>query len=171
MTTDAKILSALRENPGGVSGAQLAEQLKISRAAVWARIEELRRVGYEYRGRSAFWLSSVSSPDVLHADDLLARLGKTKIIGRDIQVFEQTTSTNDVDGKTRARRCEGRRGRFCRIADERPRTARSQMDFAGAQGLWFSVLLRPAVASAGGDATDRRLGHRAAARDYNRKPV
>ena len=32
----------------------------------------------------------------MHADDLLARLGKTKIIGRDIQVFEQTTSTNDV---------------------------------------------------------------------------
>ena len=47
MTTDAKILSALRANPDGVSGAQLAEQLGISRAAIWARIEELRRVGFE----------------------------------------------------------------------------------------------------------------------------
>jgi biotin operon repressor len=43
MTTDAKILSALRANPDGVSGAQLAEQLKISRAAIWSRIEELRQ--------------------------------------------------------------------------------------------------------------------------------
>ena len=47
MTTDAKILSALRANPDGVSGAELAEQLGISRAAVWARIEELRQLGYD----------------------------------------------------------------------------------------------------------------------------
>ena len=96
MTTDAKILSALRANPDGVSGAQLAEQLKISRAAVWARIEELRRLDYDIEAGPHFGYRLVSSPDALHADDLLARLGKTKIIGRDIQVFEQTTSTNDV---------------------------------------------------------------------------
>ena len=56
MTTDAKILSALRANPDGVSGAQLAEQLTISRAAIWARIEELRAAGLRHRGRSALWL-------------------------------------------------------------------------------------------------------------------
>ena len=47
MTTDAKILSALRANPDGVSGAELAEKLGVSRAAIWARIEELRRLGYD----------------------------------------------------------------------------------------------------------------------------
>jgi DNA-binding Lrp family transcriptional regulator len=56
MTTDAKILSALRANPDGVSGAQLAEQLKISRAAIWSRIEELRRLVLTFRGRPALWL-------------------------------------------------------------------------------------------------------------------
>ena len=60
MTTDAKILSALRENADGVSGAELAEQLKISRTAVWARIEELRRVGYDIEaGRILAIASSV----------------------------------------------------------------------------------------------------------------
>ena len=54
MTTDAKILFALRANPDGVSGAQLAEQLGISRAAIWSRIEELRKVGLRHRGRTAF---------------------------------------------------------------------------------------------------------------------
>ena len=143
MTTDAKILSALRANPGGVSGAQLAEQLKISRAAIWARIEELRRLDYDIEAGPHFGYRLISSPDALHADDLLARLGKTKIIGRDIQVFEQTTSTNDVmeklarDGvkegvvvfaetQTKGR---GRLGRKW-ISPER-------------KGLWFSVLLRP----------------------------
>ena len=80
---------------------------------------------------------------MLHADDLLARLGKTKVIGRDIHVFEQTTSTNDVieklardgvkegavvfaESQTKGR---GRLGRKW-ISPER-------------KGLWFSVLLRP----------------------------
>ncbi len=122
MTTDARILSALRANPGGVSGAQLAEQLKISRAAIWSRIEELRHVGYDIEAGPHFGYRLVSSPDALHADDLLARLNcngwgerpreprtskaqriagmpappSGRIIGRDIRVFEQTTSTNDV---------------------------------------------------------------------------
>src|SRR6202142_2836025 len=143
MTTDAKILSALRENPDGVSGAELAEQLKISRAAIWARIEELRKLGYDIEASPHFGYRLVSSPDALHADDLLARLGKTKIIGRDIRVFEQTTSTNDVieklardgvkegavvfaESQTKGR---GRLGRKW-ISPER-------------KGLWFSVLLRP----------------------------
>ena len=96
MTADAKILIALRAHPDGVSGAELAEQLEISRAAVWARIEELRRVGFEIDAGPHFGYRLVDEPDALFADDLLARLGKTRVVGRDIQVFEQTTSTNDV---------------------------------------------------------------------------
>ena len=78
MTTDAKILTALRANPDGVSGAELAEQLGISRAAVWARIEELRSLDYEIEAEPHFGYRLVSAPDALHADDLLARLGKTR---------------------------------------------------------------------------------------------
>ena len=143
MTTDAKILSALHANPDGVSGAELAEQLGISRAAVWARIEELRSLGYEIEAGPHFGYRIVGEPDALLADDLLSRLGKTKIIGRDIRVFEQTTSTNDVieklardgvkegvvvfaESQTKGR---GRLGRKW-ISPER-------------KGLWFSVLLRP----------------------------
>lgn len=145
MTTDTKILSALRAHPDGVSGAQLAGQLDISRAAIWARMEELRKVGYDIEASPHFGYKLVGSPNALHADDLLARLGKTRVVGRDIQVFEQTTSTNDVieklardgvkegavvfaESQTRGR---GRLGRKW-ISPTR-------------KGLWFSVLLRPSV--------------------------
>ncbi|MGH7977040.1 MAG: HTH domain-containing protein, partial [Limisphaerales bacterium] len=74
MTTDSKILSALRENPDGVSGAQLAEQLKISRAAIWARIEELRQIGFDISASPHFGYRIVGEPDALLADDLIARL-------------------------------------------------------------------------------------------------
>ena len=143
MTTDTKILSALRANPDGVSGAQLAEQLGISRAAVWARIEELRRVGYEIEAGPHFGYRLVSSPDALHADDLLARLGPTQVIGRDIQVFEQTTSTNDMMEKL-AR--DGVKEGVVVFAESqthgRGRLGRKWISPAH-KGLWFSILLRP----------------------------
>jgi BirA family transcriptional regulator, biotin operon repressor / biotin---[acetyl-CoA-carboxylase] ligase len=143
MTTDAKILSALRENPDGVSGAQLAEQLKISRAAVWSRIEELRQIGFDISASPHFGYRIVKEPDALLADDLLARLGKTKIIGRDIQVFEQTTSTNDVIEKL-AR--DGVREGVVVFAESqtrgRGRLGRKWISPAR-KGLWFSILLRP----------------------------
>ncbi|HUA36962.1 MAG TPA: biotin--[acetyl-CoA-carboxylase] ligase [Candidatus Sulfopaludibacter sp.] len=143
MTTDAKILSALRANPDGVSGADLAEQLDISRAAIWARIEELRQLGYDIEAGPHFGYRLVSVPDVLHADDLLARLYRTKIIGRDIRVFEQTTSTNDVIEKL-AR--DGVKEGVVVFAESqtrgRGRLGRKWMSPAY-KGLWFSILLRP----------------------------
>jgi BirA family biotin operon repressor/biotin-[acetyl-CoA-carboxylase] ligase len=143
MTTDAKILSALRANPDGVSGAELAEQLKISRAAVWARIEELRHVGFEIEAGPHFGYRLVDEPDALFADDLLARLGKTKVVGRDIQVFEQTTSTNDVI-EMLAR--DGVREGVVVFAEAqtkgRGRLGRKWMSPTH-KGLWFSILLRP----------------------------
>jgi len=143
MTTDAKILSALRANPNGVSGAQLAEQLAISRAAIWARIEELRQAGYGIEAGPHFGYRLVSSPDALHADDLLARLGQTKIIGRDIRVFEETSSTNDVIEKL-AR--DGVKEGVVVFAESqtkgRGRLGRKWISPAH-KGLWFSILLRP----------------------------
>jgi len=143
MTTDAKILSALRANPQGVSGAELAERLGISRAAVWSRIEELRRVGFDIEAGPHSGYRLAGEPDTLLADDLLARLGRTKIIGRDIRVFEQTTSTNDVIEKL-AR--DGVREGVVVFAESqtggRGRLGRKWISPAR-KGLWFSVLLRP----------------------------
>jgi hypothetical protein len=103
--------------------------------------------------------------DALHADDLLARLGKTKVIGRDIRVFEQTTSTNDVieklardgvkegvvvfaESQTKGR---GRLGRKW-ISPER-------------KGTLVFHFAATGFASAGNHAVDRRLGHGLAPRD------
>jgi BirA family transcriptional regulator, biotin operon repressor / biotin---[acetyl-CoA-carboxylase] ligase len=145
LTTDAKILGALRAHPDGISGAQLAEHLGISRAAIWARMDDLRKVGYEIAAAPHFGYKLVSSPDALHADDLLARLGKTRVVGRAIQVFEQTTSTNDVAEKL-AR--DGVKEGVVIFAESqtkgRGRLGRKWLS-PGRKGLWFSVLLRPGL--------------------------
>ncbi len=143
MTTDATILAALRANPAGVSGADLAEQIGISRAAVWSRIEELRRLNYEIEAGPHLGYRLMFSPDVLHADDLLARLGDTRVIGRDIRVFEETTSTNDV--VERLARDGVKEGVVVYAEAQtkgRGRLGRKWISPAH-KGLWFSILLRP----------------------------
>lgn len=144
MTLDAQILSALRAaGEEGLAGTEVSQKLGISRAAVWARIEELRSLGYEIEASPHRGYRLASSPDVLHADDLLSHLRGTKVVGRDIRVFEETTSTNDVAEKlARDGVKEGvvvfaesqtkGRGRLGRKWISPPR-----------KGLWFSVLLRP----------------------------
>ncbi len=143
MTTDATILAALRANPEGVSGADLAEQLAISRAAIWARIDELRQAGYAIEAGPHFGYRLVSSPDALHADDLLARLGKTKVIGRDIRVFEETTSTNDIVEKLA--RDGVKEGAVVFAESQTKGRGRLGRKWTSPthKGLWFSVLLRP----------------------------
>lgn len=147
MSLDAQILRALRASSGGsVSGAELSQKLGVSRAAVWARIEELRSLGYEIEASPHLGYRFLSAPDLLHADDMLSRLGQTKVVGRDIRVFESTTSTNDVIEKLAH---DGVKEGVVVFAESqtrgRGRLGRKWMSPAG-KGLWFSVLLRPELA-------------------------
>ncbi len=144
MSLDAQILTALRTaGPDSVSGTELSQQLGITRAAVWARIEYLRKLGYEIEAGPHLGYRLQNSPDVLHGDDLLSRLGKTQVVGRDIRVFRETTSTNDVIEKL-AR--DGVKEGVVVFAESqtsgRGRLGRKWVSPAG-KGLWFSLLLRP----------------------------
>ena len=144
MSIDVDILTALRAaGTGAISGAELSQELGVSRAAVWARIKELRSLGYEIEASPHLGYRLVNCPDVLHADDLLSRMEGTEIIGRDIRVFVETTSTNDVIEKL-AR--DGVKEGVVVFAESqqkgRGRLGRTWLSPAG-KGLWFSMLLRP----------------------------
>jgi BirA family transcriptional regulator, biotin operon repressor / biotin---[acetyl-CoA-carboxylase] ligase len=143
MTVDAQILRALRNSNDGVSGADLSSQLGISRAAVWARIHDLRSLDYNIQASPHLGYRLLSSPDALHADDLISRLGEAKVIGRDIRVFRETPSTNDLIDKC-AR--DGLKEGIVIFSESqskgRGRLGRKWISPAK-KGLWFSILLRP----------------------------
>jgi BirA family biotin operon repressor/biotin-[acetyl-CoA-carboxylase] ligase len=146
MNLDVKILNALRTaKDAAVSGAELSHALGVSRAAIWARIEDLRALGYDIEASPHRGYRLLSAPDLLHADDLLSRLGHTKVIGREIQVFQETTSTNDVIDKL-AR--DGIKEGVVVFAESqsrgRGRLGRKWLS-PSRKGLWFSVLLRPGL--------------------------
>ncbi len=144
MTRDAIILTALREaGDDPVSGEVLAERLGVSRAAVWAHIRELRSLGYEISASPHQGYRLVNTPDLLHADDLVSRLGSCPLIGREIQVFRETTSTSDViDKLARDGVAEGAVVFAEAQTKGRGRLGRRWVSPRGL-GLWLSVLLRP----------------------------
>ena len=151
MTTDAKILSALRRDNDGLTGVELADRIGVSRSTITSSIEDLRKHGYDIVAYPHGGYRLLSSPDALHADDLMSRLGKTKVVGRDIRVFNETASTNDVVEKI-AR--DGAKEGVVVFAESQSR-GRGRLGRKWAsptrKGLWFSVLLRPEFAP--GDAT------------------
>lgn len=144
MTLDAKILFALRAaDDTGIHLSALAAQVGENPTAIQRHVAELGRLGYEIESTPHFGFRLMSAPDLLHADDLLSRLAPNRVVGRDIQVFQETSSTNDVAEKlARDGVAEGVVVFAETQTRGRGRLGRKWLSPAG-RGLWFSVLLRP----------------------------
>jgi|TARA_B100001971_G_scaffold214057_1_gene249527 BirA family biotin operon repressor/biotin-[acetyl-CoA-carboxylase] ligase len=110
---------------------------------VRSQIESLRDSGFEIIASPHRGYQLVSSPDTLLAFDIASSLGKVNVIGGEIIVLGQTTSTNDEIEKAAM---NGRKEGLVVFAESqtrgRGRMGRRWSSPAG-KGLWFSLLLRP----------------------------
>lgn len=110
-----------------------------------AELAELQKLGYGIEAHPHFGYRLVTGPERLMAEDLRARL-QTKVIGHEILVFEETTSTNDV--VERLARSQPREGLVVFAESQTKGRGRHGRAWASphGKGLWFSVLLRPKFA-------------------------
>lgn len=142
ISLDAQLLSTLRAAPVHLTGNELAEQVGAPLQTVEARLGELQAAGFDIELRPGFGYRLVATPDRLIADDLRSRLGHCAMV-RDIMVFQETGSTNDLAAQYGrhggagglvifAEKQTAGRGRFGR-----------RWESASHRGLWFSLLLRP----------------------------
>ena len=143
MKPAAQILAMLRNCPHGVGGAELCEQVGVSRAAIWSHIETLRNMDFDIIASPHRGYKLLACPDELLAEDLHSRLAKDSIIGRSIRVMDTTTSTNDeVERSALKGESEG-----LVIFAETQSKGRGRMgrkwSSPAKKGLWFSILLRP----------------------------
>ncbi len=143
MATGTAILEAFYQAAGQfVPPEHLAKLLKASRANVLSEIGELERLGYTIEAHPHLGYRLLDTPDRLTADDIKAQL-RTNIIGSDIHVFEQTSSTNDViEHMARSQSKEGVVVFAESQTKGRGRHGREWVSPRG-KGLWFSILLRP----------------------------
>jgi BirA family transcriptional regulator, biotin operon repressor / biotin---[acetyl-CoA-carboxylase] ligase len=86
-----------------------------------------------------------SGPDRLHADDLVSRLPDHRRIGRSIQVFQETSSTNDVVERLARDGVEEGAVVFAESQTQGRGRMGRRWDSPSERGLWFSVLLRPRI--------------------------
>lgn len=136
------VLELLRAAGGYVSGEKMAEQLGVTRAAVWKKIAALRDAGYDISSapRSGYILRS--APDRLIEPEIVKGL-QIKLVGREIICYDAVDSTNIVL-KELAR--QGAENGTVVVADTQG-TGRGRMERAffspPGKGIWVSILLRP----------------------------
>ncbi len=137
-----KILQALKNAQGPVSGEALSEQLGVSRTAVWKTIGALREEGYEISSRTRLGYQLVHIPDILTAEEMTPLLATVRL-GRTIYAYETVDSTN-----RRAKQLadEGAPDGSLVIAEEQS-AGRGRLGRAWTSppksGVWMSLLLRP----------------------------
>ncbi|VVB97584.1 Putative biotin ligase [uncultured archaeon] len=138
-----KILEKLLIGKGEqVSGEKLAHELSVSRAAVWKHIQALRDEGYRIESSTHLGYSLVGSSGKLAPGEIRAGL-KTKIIGKDIEYFEETESTNIIAREIAGQADEG----TVVIAESqtggRGRLGRKWISPEG--GIWLSIIIKPRI--------------------------
>ena len=91
---DDKILKLLRESASAfLSGEEISHRLKVSRTAVWKRMNYLRTLGYEIEASTRSGYRLIRSPDLLTPSEINPLL-KTKWFGKKIHYFQTLDSTN-----------------------------------------------------------------------------
>ncbi len=94
MSANDRIIQFLKEADGYVSGEEMSETLKISRAAVWKYIDHLRKDGYDITAVPHLGYRLVSVPDKLLPYEIQFGLN-TKIFGKNVVAFNTVGSTMD----------------------------------------------------------------------------
>ncbi|KXL52042.1 bifunctional ligase/repressor BirA [Anaerotignum neopropionicum] len=139
-----RILEILRREQGFLSGQDIGEQLRISRAAVWKGIKKLREEGYEIEAVTNKGYRLILH-DTMYNEKEIAQGLSTKKLGRTICFYKETTTTNGclreiaLDGGD-----EGTIAVAERMTAGRGRRGRHWEAPAGS-GIWMSILLRPNI--------------------------
>ena len=90
-----QIIRFLKKSRGYISGEEISQYLKISRAGIWKYIQELRKDGYDIVAVPHLGYQLVSSPDKLYPHEIQAGL-KTHTFGKKIIHYDTITSTMDA---------------------------------------------------------------------------
>lgn len=140
------ILRYVRKSDSYISGEELSKICKVSRAAIWKHIQELRDEGYEIEAVPHLGYRLAASPDKLLPEEIGFDL-ETKIIGKVFHHYEVVNSTMDIafdlavqgssEGTVICAEAQGR---------GRGRLGRSWLS-PKSKGIYLSIILRPSFAA------------------------
>lgn len=144
MVVKEQILRLLSESDGYLSGQALAEELGVTRQAVWKGIKALRDSGFDISSVTNKGYRLESLPEYLN-ELSLRRYLTTSIIGRQLVVLDSVDSTNDYLKRMGADGCEN--GMVVTTREQKQGKGRLGRSWESKrdENLAFSVLLRPKI--------------------------
>lgn len=149
-TMKDKVLDLLTAEDGFVSGQLISRKLGVTRAAVWKTVKSLQEAGYPIEAvpRKGYRID----PD---ADVLTARLVEASLRGQGLAdmisrvVYESRTDSTNLMAKRYAEDHKESNILFIAARQENGRGRRGRTWISdSAEGLWFSLLLRPGLPAA-----------------------
>lgn len=141
-----KILEILKNNglTNYISGQVIADQLGVSRIAIWKQIQSLKRHGYDITALKKNGYILRACPDLMLPAEIKAGF-KVKMFGQKIHYFTSIDSTNTVAKKlAQDGDPEGTLVLAERQTRGKGRLGRSWFSPAGG-GIYFSFILRPEI--------------------------
>lgn len=141
-----RTIQLLEEADGPISGEAVAQQLGMTRSAVWKQIRELREQGYEILSSQKDGYTLVHSSSRLLPYQIKKHL-KTRAIGQNIHYLPTTPSTNDVARWLAAGGDPAELHGTVVIAEEQTggvgRLGRAWVSPEG--GIWITIILKPGI--------------------------
>lgn len=144
MSTKDTVLALFERNKGFfVSGERIAEELNISRTAVWKAVKKLQQEGYEIKAITNRGYCLDKESDVLTQRGIISCLNEDNRFGLRPEVFVRVDSTNTVCVEKAA---VGEDEGYVAIAGSQSagRGRRGRAFFSPAEtGIYMSILLKP----------------------------
>lgn len=141
-TTRSRVLAALRDTEGYLSGQELCERLQISRTAVWKAVQKLSDDGYRIEAVQNKGYRLLSLPETLSAEELESRL-KTRWLGKRVYAYDTVDSTNNRAKQLAMDGAENGAVVLSEIQTAgKGRRGRSWCSPPGS-GIWMSLILKP----------------------------
>lgn len=138
-----RVLMALRQNNGYVSGQELSDSLKVSRTAVWKAVNALKEQGYNIESVRNRGYRLIECPDVILPESIRTNMN-TGWFGRKIDYHTVIDSTNNEVKRLADSETEG----LLVIADEQTagKGRRGRVwQSPPKSGIWMSFLLKPEI--------------------------
>ncbi|MCK5300354.1 MAG: biotin--[acetyl-CoA-carboxylase] ligase [Thermoplasmatales archaeon] len=126
-----------------ISGELISKKLNISRTAVWKKIQNLKKLGYNIESVKNRGYRLISKPDIPLSEEVLFELN-TNIVGKNVHYFRSLESTNLFAKELIKKNAE--EGTI--VVSDIQTKGRGRKDrswFSPEGGLWFSVILYPNI--------------------------
>lgn len=137
-----KRLSDAKGKP--VSGQQLADDLNLSRTAIWKHMKQLEEEGYQFESIRKKGYILISTPDTLDPAKITAIL-ETEQFGKKIIYEESLTSTQTIAHQQAQDGAPNGTVVICEEQTEGRGRLKRPWSAPLGKGIWMSVILRPNV--------------------------